>query len=172
MVRKDCRTSNSAPPKMNLGSLSLILSRSFPHPLQISLFFLSTFLPPLSLCSNRTSFHHGNRKTQLHPQPPHPQQERIICNVRYFPRHEFGSVYLLLLVNRTQKNADDVVITLAIRTPLTKGFKGGMKDTPLDFLVYQLLKKVIEKSNIDPQIVEDVCLGNVSISCDKLHYSY
>ncbi|CAD6572872.1 MAG: hypothetical protein ASARMPREDX12_006126 [Alectoria sarmentosa] len=63
----------------------------------------------------------------------------------------------------TQKNADDVVITLAIRTPLTKGFKGGMKDTPLDFIVYQLLKKVIEKSNIDPQMVEDICLGNVSI---------
>ena len=65
-------------------------------------------------------------------------------------------------VNRTQKNADDVVITLAIRTPLTKGFKGGMKDTPLDFIVYQLLKKVIEKSRIDPQMVEDICLGNVS----------
>lgn len=38
-----------------------------------------------------------------------------------------------------------------------------MKDTPLDFIVYQLLKKVIEKSNIDPQMVEDICLGNVSI---------
>ena len=69
-------------------------------------------------------------------------------------------------MGRTQKNADDVVITLAIRTPLTKGFKGGMKDTPLDFIVYQLLKKVIEKSNIDPQIVEDVCLGNVGIDHD------
>lgn len=37
-----------------------------------------------------------------------------------------------------------------------------MKDTSLDFIVYQLLKKVIEKSNIDPQMVEDICLGNVS----------
>ncbi|KAI4147578.1 MAG: hypothetical protein L6R39_003071 [Caloplaca ligustica] len=62
----------------------------------------------------------------------------------------------------TQKNPDDVVITLAIRTPLTKGFKGGFKDTPLDYLVYSLLKKVIEKSNIDPQMVEDICLGNVN----------
>ncbi|KAL9123747.1 MAG: hypothetical protein Q9217_006854 [Psora testacea] len=62
----------------------------------------------------------------------------------------------------TQKNSDDVVITLAIRTPLTKGFKGGMKDTPLDFIVLQTLKKVVEKSNIDPQLVEDVCLGNVN----------
>jgi hypothetical protein len=51
----------------------------------------------------------------------------------------------------TQKNANDVVITLAIRTPLTKAFRGGMKDTPLDFIVYSLLKKVIERSNIDPK---------------------
>jgi len=64
----------------------------------------------------------------------------------------------------TQKNPDDVVITLAIRTPLTKGFKGGFKDTPLDYIVYSLLKKVIEKSNIDPQMVEDICIGNVRLN--------
>merc|ERR1711977_393183 len=62
----------------------------------------------------------------------------------------------------TSKNADDVVITLAIRTPLAKGFKGGFKDTELDYLVYALLKKVIERSRIDPQLVEDICCGNVS----------
>lgn len=62
----------------------------------------------------------------------------------------------------TSKNADDVVITLAIRTPLAKGFKGGFKDTQLDYLVYALLKKVLEKSRIDPQLVEDICCGNVS----------
>lgn len=64
----------------------------------------------------------------------------------------------------TQKNADDVVITLAIRTPLCKGFKGGFKDTPLDFLVYSMMKAVVEKSNLDPAVIEDVCLGNVSSS--------
>ncbi|MCJ1245750.1 hypothetical protein MMC30_002954 [Trapelia coarctata] len=62
----------------------------------------------------------------------------------------------------TQKNPDDIVITLAIRTPLTKGFKGGFKDTGLDFMIYSLMKKVIEKSRLDPQMVEDICLGNVS----------
>ncbi|KAL8794406.1 MAG: hypothetical protein Q9195_002993 [Heterodermia aff. obscurata] len=62
----------------------------------------------------------------------------------------------------TQQNPDDVVITLAIRTPLTKGFKGGFKDTPLDYIIYSLLKEVVTKSKIDPQLVEDVCLGNVS----------
>lgn len=61
------------------------------------------------------------------------------------------------------KNPDDVVITLAIRTPLAKGFKGGFKDTPLDGIVVKLLKEVVKRSNIDPQLVEDVCLGNVSL---------
>ncbi|KAL2813686.1 Thiolase, N-terminal domain-containing protein [Aspergillus granulosus] len=62
----------------------------------------------------------------------------------------------------TQKNPDDVVITLSLRTPLTKARKGGFKDTDLDFLVYALLKEVIAKSKIDPALVEDVCLGNVN----------
>ncbi|KAK5944465.1 hypothetical protein PMZ80_003747 [Knufia obscura] len=62
----------------------------------------------------------------------------------------------------TAQNPDDVVITLAIRTPLAKGKKGGFKDTELDFIVYSLLKKVLEKSKMDPALIEDVCLGNVS----------
>jgi acetyl-CoA acetyltransferase len=62
----------------------------------------------------------------------------------------------------TQKNPDDVVITLSLRTPLTKARKGGFKDTDLDYLVYALLKEVIAKSQIDPALVEDICLGNVS----------
>ncbi|KAK5441915.1 hypothetical protein LTS15_011180 [Exophiala xenobiotica] len=61
----------------------------------------------------------------------------------------------------TQKNPDDVVITLAIRTPLAKGKKGGFKDTDLDYIVYALLKQLVDKSKIDPSLVEDICLGNV-----------
>ncbi|ERF75742.1 hypothetical protein EPUS_01572 [Endocarpon pusillum Z07020] len=61
----------------------------------------------------------------------------------------------------TQKNPDDVVITMAIRTPLTKAFKGGFKDTGLDYMVYALLKKVAEESKLDLSVVEDICLGNV-----------
>lgn len=54
-----------------------------------------------------------------------------------------------------------MVITLAIRTPLTKAKKGGLKDTPLDGIVFKMLEQVLRKSNIDPQMVEDICLGNV-----------
>ena len=61
-----------------------------------------------------------------------------------------------------QKNPDDVVITLAIRTPLCKGGKGGMKDTQLDFMVYTLLNEVLARSGLDPSVIEDFCLGNVN----------
>lgn len=62
---------------------------------------------------------------------------------------------------RTQKNPDDVVITLSLRTPLTKARKGGFKDSELDYIVYALLKETLARSKIDPALVEDVCLGNV-----------
>ncbi|OBU00232.1 hypothetical protein VE01_01654 [Pseudogymnoascus verrucosus] len=59
-----------------------------------------------------------------------------------------------------QKNLDDIVITLAIRTPLTKARKGGLKDTPIDDLLIAILTQVREKSKLDPSLVEDVCVGN------------
>ncbi|KAF7585784.1 hypothetical protein BBP40_010087, partial [Aspergillus hancockii] len=62
----------------------------------------------------------------------------------------------------TQKNPDDVVITLALRTPLAKAVKGGFKDTELDHMLYALLKELLQKSKIDPALIEDVCLGNVN----------
>ncbi|PVH93446.1 3-ketoacyl-CoA thiolase 1 [Periconia macrospinosa] len=62
----------------------------------------------------------------------------------------------------TTKNPDDIVITLAIRTPLTKAFKGGFKDTPLDGIIVKIMKQVVARANIDPALVEDICLGNVS----------
>jgi acetyl-CoA acyltransferase 1 len=62
----------------------------------------------------------------------------------------------------TAKNADDIVITLAIRTPLCKARKGGFKDSTVEFLAYAILKEVKERSNLDPALVEDICMGNVS----------
>lgn len=59
------------------------------------------------------------------------------------------------------KNPDDIVITLAIRTPLTKAGRGGLKDTTMDLLLFKIMQQVLRRSNIDPQLVEDICLGNV-----------
>ncbi|KAJ5671178.1 hypothetical protein N7507_000305 [Penicillium longicatenatum] len=58
------------------------------------------------------------------------------------------------------KNADDVVITYLARTPLTKARKGGLKDTTIDNLLISLLTTVRENSKIDPNLVEDVSVGN------------
>ncbi|EGS17157.1 3-ketoacyl-CoA thiolase-like protein [Thermochaetoides thermophila DSM 1495] len=62
----------------------------------------------------------------------------------------------------TAKNPDDIVITLAVRTPLCKAKKGGFKDTTLEYMIYALLKEVRERSKLDPALVEDIALGNVS----------
>ncbi|ROV89780.1 hypothetical protein VSDG_08624 [Cytospora chrysosperma] len=66
------------------------------------------------------------------------------------------------LASITSKNADDIVITLAVRTPLTKAKKGGFKDSSLEYIIYALLKEVNERCAMDPALVEDICLGNVS----------
>lgn len=54
-----------------------------------------------------------------------------------------------------------MVITLAIRTPLCKGKKGGLKDTPLEGIMLKMLEQVVARSNLDPALVEDICVGNV-----------
>lgn len=72
-------------------------------------------------------------------------------------------LYILIITCRTQKNPDDIVITLALRTPMAKGFKGGFKDTDLDYLVLQLLQEVMAQSKLDPNLIDDVLMGNVRI---------
>lgn len=59
------------------------------------------------------------------------------------------------------------MITLAIRTPLTKGHKGGFRDTSLDAMVFKLLKETVNRMGIGPSKVEDICLGNVSMALTK-----
>lgn len=65
-----------------------------------------------------------------------------------------------------------MVITLSLRTPLAKSFKGGMKDTEMDYVLYTLLKEVLGKSKVDPALIEDVCLGNVSIRGTQTEHSF
>lgn len=60
-----------------------------------------------------------------------------------------------------EKNPDDIVVTAALRTALTKGGKGGFKDTQASDLMAGAMKAIIERSGIDPKLVEDVCVGTV-----------
>ncbi|OBT74506.1 hypothetical protein VF21_06926 [Pseudogymnoascus sp. 05NY08] len=59
------------------------------------------------------------------------------------------------------KNPDDIVITAALRTPFTKGGKGGFKDTPAADLLVGALKAVVDRSGIDPKLVQDIAVGSV-----------
>ncbi|CRK02999.1 hypothetical protein BN1723_008816 [Verticillium longisporum] len=61
-----------------------------------------------------------------------------------------------------QKNPDDVVVTAALRTPFTKGGKGGFKDTQAADLMAGALKALLERSKIDPALVEDIAVGTLS----------
>ena len=105
---------------------------------------------------------HGCGKIKCHLQALNPYWHWSLLNVGSNPSK--GNIHMLTTTPSTSKNPDDVVITLAIRTPLTKAGKGGFKDTQLDYIMYALLQKVLERSKIDPAIVEDICCGNVSIT--------
>ncbi|KAK6086688.1 3-ketoacyl-CoA thiolase, peroxisomal 2 [Seiridium cupressi] len=59
------------------------------------------------------------------------------------------------------KSPDDIVVTGCLRTAFTKGGKGGFKDTAAADLMAGALKGLIQRSKIDPALVEDVCVGEV-----------
>jgi len=60
------------------------------------------------------------------------------------------------------KKADDVVICAALRTPLTKANRGGLKDTAPETLVAHVIKAVCEQAKLNPKDIQDIAIGNVS----------
>jgi len=60
-----------------------------------------------------------------------------------------------------EKKPDDIVVTCALRTAITKGGKGGFKDTQASDLLHGAYKALIERSGIDPNLVEDIAVGAV-----------
>ncbi|ODV91198.1 hypothetical protein CANCADRAFT_31916 [Tortispora caseinolytica NRRL Y-17796] len=61
-----------------------------------------------------------------------------------------------------EKSPDDVVFVAAYRSAFTKGRKGAFKDTDAADLLQQLLKTLVERTKIDPSIIGDIVVGNVS----------
>lgn len=49
----------------------------------------------------------------------------------------------------------------AVRTPITKAKKGGLKDACPEDLLAAVFKAVVERSGVDPALVEDIAVGNV-----------
>ncbi|KAF7306771.1 hypothetical protein MIND_00468800 [Mycena indigotica] len=64
--------------------------------------------------------------------------------------------------NFSNQNPDDVVITYAKRSPLTKANRGGMKDARADELMLEMFKAVLSESGLpDPALIGDICIGTV-----------
>ena len=59
------------------------------------------------------------------------------------------------------KSPNDIVVTCALRTPITRGGKGLLKDTAAADLLVHALTSVIARSKIDPSLVEDIAVGSV-----------
>ncbi|KAG6818071.1 hypothetical protein H0H87_009226 [Tephrocybe sp. NHM501043] len=60
-----------------------------------------------------------------------------------------------------RRSPDDVVITMAIRSPLCKAKKGGFRDARTDELMLEIYKQSIAHSGVEPSLVEDICVGTV-----------
>eukprot|EP00920_Eleutheroschizon_duboscqi_P036746 GHVT01088326.1.p1 GENE.GHVT01088326.1~~GHVT01088326.1.p1 ORF type:complete len:415 (-),score=108.79 GHVT01088326.1:853-2097(-) len=56
---------------------------------------------------------------------------------------------------------DDVVVCCAVRTPLTRAKKGGLKDCFPEDLLRPLMVEVVARTGVSPSAIEDVCIGNV-----------
>jgi acetyl-CoA acyltransferase 1 len=60
-----------------------------------------------------------------------------------------------------EKSPNDVVVTCALRSPITKGGKGLLKDTMGADLLAYTFQNLISRSKINPSLVEDIAVGNV-----------
>jgi acetyl-CoA acyltransferase 1 len=59
------------------------------------------------------------------------------------------------------KSDDDIVIVGYARTAMTKAGRGAQKDTNTEEMLVPVLQSVIKQANIDPKLVDDVCVGSV-----------
>ncbi|KAI8869283.1 hypothetical protein GQ42DRAFT_170017 [Ramicandelaber brevisporus] len=59
------------------------------------------------------------------------------------------------------QSPDDVVIVSALRTAITRGRRGGFKDTHPEELLSAVIKAILTSTKIDPSLIDDVVVGNV-----------
>jgi len=59
------------------------------------------------------------------------------------------------------KYDNDVVIVDAVRTPITRAKKGGLANVTHEELLYHAFKALLQRTKIDPALIEDVQIGNV-----------
>ncbi|KAL0578608.1 hypothetical protein V5O48_003399 [Marasmius crinis-equi] len=71
-----------------------------------------------------------------------------------------------------RKSPDDVVVTMAIRSPLCKARRGGFKDARTDELLLEMFKAShsISHSKVDPSTIGDICVG-VVLAPDSVYHA-
>ncbi|KAL2848724.1 Thiolase, N-terminal domain-containing protein [Aspergillus pseudodeflectus] len=63
--------------------------------------------------------------------------------------------------NVLTKTPHDIVVLSAVRTPITRAFKGGFKDSYPEDLLMPVLQAAIKRAKIKPGDINDVLIGNV-----------
>ncbi|KAL3478800.1 Thiolase, N-terminal domain-containing protein [Aspergillus californicus] len=59
------------------------------------------------------------------------------------------------------KTPHDVVVLSAVRSPITRAFKGGFKDSYPEELLMPVMQAALQRANINAEHVNDVLIGNV-----------
>ncbi|KIP02384.1 hypothetical protein PHLGIDRAFT_130767 [Phlebiopsis gigantea 11061_1 CR5-6] len=60
-----------------------------------------------------------------------------------------------------QQHDDDIVIVAAVRSAMTKGKRGGFKDTRPEEILSAVLRAAYTAARLDPALIEDIAVGNV-----------
>lgn len=63
--------------------------------------------------------------------------------------------------NALKKTPHDVVVLSAVRSPITRAFKGGFKDAYPEELLMPVMQAAVNKASIRTEDVNDVLIGNV-----------
>ncbi|XP_077347974.1 3-ketoacyl-CoA thiolase, peroxisomal [Lithobates pipiens] len=65
------------------------------------------------------------------------------------------------LTSAAGDTSQDIVIVHGRRTPICKAKRGGFKDTTPDELLTSVMTAVLKDVNLKPELVGDICVGNV-----------
>ncbi|KAL4815150.1 Thiolase, N-terminal domain-containing protein [Aspergillus spinulosporus] len=60
-----------------------------------------------------------------------------------------------------KRTPNDIVLLSAVRSPITRAFKGGFRDSHPEDLLIPILQASLQRANISPDSVNDVLIGNV-----------
>jgi acetyl-CoA acyltransferase 1 len=88
-----------------------------------------------------------------------------VSGIAYIQRHPHGrqtvEVATMSKLPVLARSLSDIVIVSALRTPVTKARKGGLKDMYPEELLAQTLEGTVSRLNLDKSVVNDILVGTV-----------